>query len=67
MAAVAAACECLAIAAAKNGGTDPGPPGGEANIKPAAEPKLGCNNGRADNLSFSISASCKRFAFARRF
>lgn len=40
MAAAAAACDCLAIAAAINGGTL-GPPGGPtpANIK--LEPKLG--------------------------
>lgn len=66
MAAAAATWVCLAMAAAMKGGT-PGVPGGPTpeNIRP--EPKLGCSNGLADNLSFSISASWRRFAFARLF
>lgn len=69
MAAVAAAAWlCLAIAAAMKGGTPPGVPGGPTpaeNMRPVL--KLGCNSGLADSLSFSISASCSRFAFALRF
>lgn len=66
MAAAAATWVCLAMAAAMKGGT-PGVPGGPTpeNIRP--EPKLGCNKGLAESLSFSISASCRRFAFARLF
>lgn len=68
MAAAAAACECLAMAAAAmKGDTPPGPPGGPTPENIRLDPKLGCSNGRADSLSFSISASWSRFAFARRF
>lgn len=48
--------EAAAIAA-KRGGAPP----------PPKSAKVGGNRGRADNLSFSISASWRRFAFARRF
>lgn len=66
MAAAAAAWLCLAIAAAMNGGT-PGAPVGPTpeNMSPGL--KLGCKSGLADNLIFSISASCNLFALARRF
>lgn len=56
MAAVAAAWVCLAMAAAMKGGT-PGVPGGPTPENMSPVPKLGCSNGLADSLSFSISAS----------
>lgn len=46
-----------AAMAAKRGGAPP----------PPNRAKEGGSKGRADSRSFSISASCKRFAFARRF
>lgn len=48
----------VAAAMAANRGGAPPPPN---------RAKEGGRRGRADNRSFSISASCKRFAFARRF
>lgn len=46
-----------AAIAAKRGGAPP----------PPKSAKEGGSSGLADNLSFSISASCSLFAFARRF
>jgi hypothetical protein len=51
-------CGLVAAAiAAKSGGAPP----------PPNNAKDGGNKGLADNLNFSISASCSRFAFARLF